>query len=398
MTWTYVLRPREIEGFIRCRRQWDLSASVRQGYRPSLPPPFEFDKAVYCALAAYYLPAMDEWDRAIVRPLALRGFLRSMGEDRAAHEAVQPFTAEVERDFADHIALGETVLGHYLDWAMQVDDFASVFADHALWAHIADPDAPGNELGTPDRRPVRYFARLDQLFSDDDDQWWAVEHRVVPDRWSDEEELLGPSVALWNMWALEVSYPQLRLAGTVLNELRLDACAAAPRHDHGIGRPDIEVLDKRDMTGKRHPNYRRSPLTVGGDDCAPVVHDDSRSPAQDEILLQQGNEFVRRTYVGRSRRSISDVGRYMGRLAAEMVTAVRTPPDPAPQRCAACAYVAPCDAMNAGADPGPLLQRRFRRRPPDEFPEEQLRWSPARQRARSDLGDVGSGPATVRSN
>src|SRR5256885_13836089 len=87
MTWAYVLRPREMATFRRCRRAWDFGARIRRNFVPALPHRvFDFDKAVHDALAVYYFPAMDDWDRAIVRPLAIKGFLRSLEEDRARYE------------------------------------------------------------------------------------------------------------------------------------------------------------------------------------------------------------------------------------------------------------------------------------------------------------------------
>jgi len=40
---------------------------------------------------------MDDWDRAIVRPLALKGFLRSLEEDRARYEKSAPLTPSRRR-------------------------------------------------------------------------------------------------------------------------------------------------------------------------------------------------------------------------------------------------------------------------------------------------------------
>jgi len=91
MTWAYVLRPREMATYRRCRRAWDFGARIRQNYIPALPPRvFDFDKAVHDALAVYYFPAMDDWDRSIVRPLALKGFFRSMEGTGCATRHRQP--------------------------------------------------------------------------------------------------------------------------------------------------------------------------------------------------------------------------------------------------------------------------------------------------------------------
>ena len=77
MDWTLVLRPGEMAAFRACRRAWDLGARMRQNYVPNVAPQvFDFDKAIHAGLAVYYFPAMDDWNRSIVRPLALKGFHR----------------------------------------------------------------------------------------------------------------------------------------------------------------------------------------------------------------------------------------------------------------------------------------------------------------------------------
>ena len=79
-------------------------------------------------LAVYYFPAMDDWNRAIVRPLTLKGFERSMRETRASHEKWAPLTPEQEKTFEDNLVLGQAMLNNYFVWAAALDDFDSVFA------------------------------------------------------------------------------------------------------------------------------------------------------------------------------------------------------------------------------------------------------------------------------
>ncbi|TMI71727.1 MAG: hypothetical protein E6H05_12155, partial [Bacillati bacterium ANGP1] len=140
MTWAYVLRPREMATYRRCRRAWDFGARIRQNYTPALPPRvFDFDKAVHDALAVYYFPAMDDWDRSIVRPLALKGFFRSLEEDRVRYETQAALTAEQEEEWDEAMERGEAMLNGYFAWAAPLDTFASIFSDQEFWAPIPDP-------------------------------------------------------------------------------------------------------------------------------------------------------------------------------------------------------------------------------------------------------------------
>jgi hypothetical protein len=78
-----------------------------------------------------------------------------MHEQRSNYEKRRPLAAEQQRQFVAHLALGERMLQHFFAWAAQLDDFASIFADHEFWAPIPDPDNPGHELVSPGSRNVR---------------------------------------------------------------------------------------------------------------------------------------------------------------------------------------------------------------------------------------------------
>lgn len=86
MSVNFVVRPWERRLFQRCRRAWDLGARGRQGYEPTEPVRvFDFGEAIHDALDVYYFPGMWDWNRAIVRPLAVKGFEKSMRRQRDAY-------------------------------------------------------------------------------------------------------------------------------------------------------------------------------------------------------------------------------------------------------------------------------------------------------------------------
>ena len=201
-----------------------------------MPAAFDFDAAVHAGLAVYYFPAMDDWSRSIVRPLALEGFRRAMREDRAAYEALATIDARLESDYARWSRLGDLVLHRFFAFAAAFDDFDSVLAEDDLWVPVPDPDHPGSELGTRDGRPIRYLCRLDQLIADPDDEWWVVDHRLAWGRWATDDDLLGEQRTVRTLWALETAYPQIHVAGTVHNELLITADADAATAVRGCRR------------------------------------------------------------------------------------------------------------------------------------------------------------------
>ena len=221
MGWTLTLRSAELEEFRRCPRAWDIGSRNRQNYVPIVPREvIDFGRAIRDALAVYYFPAMDDWNRMIVRPLALHAFRRKVKEHRASQEARRSLDAAEIALWTRYSAYGERLLERYFAWCATVDDFESVLSDHELRAPIPDPFVAGRDLVAPDGRALRYVSRLDQLIAEGD-ELWIVRHRLA-DGWAQGRGLLDDWLGISQAWAAEICHPQLRIAGNIYNELRVD--------------------------------------------------------------------------------------------------------------------------------------------------------------------------------
>ena len=365
----------------RCRRAWDFGARLRQDYVPIVADQvFDFDLAMHAGLATYYFPAMDDWDRSIVRPLAIKAFQRAMLEHLAHYESAATLSDEDGRAFDQAYDRGEAILNGYFAWAAPIDTFASIFSDQEYWAPIADPANPGSDLVDPAGREMRYLGRLDQLFSDHNDEYWIAQHRMVTE-WEDDDQLLLDGDGIADLWATEATYPQLHIAGIVYNELRmeveLDVDAALEQFN--------PRADGRTMRRPRHIHTRRSPMS-------PSVEADST----DEIVRRETGEWFRRTYVRRGRPSVQAIGLAIAAQAAESVRpGLPIYPSPAPDNCSGCLFRAPCIALNEGLDAEPILAASYRHRTPEEGEEERLRWSIGRAQTRASMSGRDSKPATV---
>jgi hypothetical protein len=391
MPWTIILRPREMDTFRACRRAWDFGARIRQNYVPRKPPQvFDFDKAVHDGLAVYYYPAMDDWSRAIVRPVAMQGFIRSMQTGRALYERSRPLTPDQERDYDEHLELGKAVLNGYFHWVAGVDDVESILSDHDVWVPVLDPDGdtPESELARPDLRPVRYLGRIDALVSDTNDEYWLVEHRVVRGGFHAIEELMDDPLGLTHIWGLEFAYPQLWVSGIIYNELLVDAFHNRVGEDV-VSDEEIVEIDKRHMQGARHMHTRRGPrdpLAYPEEMEAPK----SAAPRDieyDEVVDQIGNEAFRRTVIRRGRHGVRKAGQ---RLSADAIQMVMEEPEIYPtednQVCATCVFVEPCVAMSSGQDISGIMAAGFRVRDEAEsLEEESMRWSAARKGASASM-------------
>lgn len=348
MSWTFVLRSTELQDFRRCRRAWDYGATVRQRLVPHRTSSAQhFDGAIRAALAAYYLPAMDDWSRAIVRPLAMKAFDRWMSATRIARELIATLTADEYGMHETDVTVGHALLNNYFAWAAGIDDFDSIFADHEVWAPIPDPVQPDRDIGTVDGRPVRYLCRVDQLIGDADDEFWLVDHRLSTSGWADADSLMADDLVLSHCWALQAVYPQLVLAGTVTNELRLEGQLEAP--------PPREVVERdvRHMAGPRHANFARSPISPDDRILADLMPE---AVGIDRIVEQQDNGLFRRTVIRRSQASI----RRAGAAVAADAQAMQRPdlvvgPTFSDATCPGCAFRRPCDAMESGGDVAAVL-------------------------------------------
>lgn len=351
MTWTYTVRPSELVEFRRCRRAWDLSAQARQAYAPRVgSPATDFDRAIHEGLAVYYFPAMGDWKRSIVRPLAIKGFERRMMQGWTGENPGSGGPPEDER-----IEAGRALLNGYFAWAEEIDDFDSLLVDHDVWAPIPDPGLPEHDLGTSDGRAIRYLGRIDQLVGEPNDEFWTVTHRLVEGDWIGDDELLDDEVALADSWAAQIDFPQLLLAGTIVNELLIDwpiYSAKAPE----LGE------DEWDMSRPRHLNSFRSPMTP----TARVASQTAADAAEmGHIERRQQEGRLRRTVVRRSQAALARAGKRVGLDVQEMQGADLSLTPTFSDHCAVCAFRAPCDAMEAGTDWRAVLEDGYFRRDED---------------------------------
>ncbi len=380
MNWTYIVRPGELLAFRRCRRAWDLEAHARQAYAPRRKAPgSDFDRALHEGLAVYYFPAMGDWKRSIVRPLAIKGFERRMLQ---AGEGPGPGAGRLPGGGAGNgasaeagLEAGRSLLTRYFAWAEKLDDFDSLLVDHDVWAAIPDPRRPQEDLGTPDSRPIRYLGRIDQLMSSPDDEFWTVSHRLVEGGWTSDDALLDDQVALADSWALQIDFPQVLVAGTVVNELRTDWALEAM---------EAPVLDDDDwdMSGARHLNFRRSPISP---EARLAFQDAAEAAEMGNIERREEEGGFRRTVIRRSQAALARAGAQVGADVLEMQgSELSVSPTFSDQHCPSCLFKGPCDAMEAGGDWRALLERDYFRRDED-WEEMSLRRPPGSLGRRASL-------------
>ncbi len=327
--------------FKRCRRQWDFASPRRRGLEPAetyeLPT---LTVAFKDALAVYYYPGTWDWQHELKQSLVHKAMRRSLEEAGALEE----------------LADGTTMVDRYDEWASTVDDFAPVKIDHDIAALVRDPDDPELGLSTPDGFGVTYTCRVDLLAVDAADEYWVVRHQIV-DGWRPVEQLVLDEEAAAACWAWEQDYIGMEIAGTIHNEIRVDAQSESP-------------ADEPDAMGRRVAVAQHEP-SGGGRSIPQHVRVAARESRPTGGRIEQRTAGpLRRTRIRRSRDEIATAGSLMAAEALEMINAPATYPTPG-SHCLACEFRPPCLMMYEGADPGPTLAAHFHRRS-DDAPKPRL--------------------------
>lgn len=327
----YRIRAADRIAFKQCRRAWDLGSRNRQNYEPVDDREPDLGRALHDALAVYYFPGMWEWNRVIVQPLVHQALDRSLDAQSDVDEQLR--------------TRGHALLDAYAAWAPAVDTFTPLMVEADVEANIPDPAEPGRELATPDGDVIRYADRVDLLAIDDDDIYWAVQHRLVTEDWAEQEDLLIDERTIAWCWAWSLHYLGMRVAGTIFNEVRLV--------DEGWA--DTAPVLAAPLAGQR-AGHRRMYVRA--------------AELPRERVRMEGTDAFRRTRIVRSDAELAAAGRDVAAEArAATDPAVDVYPSPAPELCGRCAYRPPCLVMTEGGDPAQVLASEYTVRDP-EFVEE----------------------------
>jgi len=367
---SFVVTAAERASFHRCRRQWDFGAGTRQNLeplgRPAVP---DLDRAIRDALAVYYFPGMWDWDRGVRLPLVMQELERALARQRGQGRQ----TAE-DGAWQQHLAVGRALLASYFERAPEADRFAPVLVEADFEANVLDPDRPEAGLVTAAGKAIRYGGRIDLMVVDASDAYWIVRHRVVDADWSPTESLVADEEALAACWAWEQFYIGMAITGTVYNELRRPSADAI---GSGGYRQRLAAWPRRWLRSRavRRAAVRQHEPSGGGRSIPQHrrMYVRARQPARIEPVEQRIDDGFRRTWLRRSAADVTAAGRRLGADVAEMIRGdLDVFPEPGPDKCPACPYLAPCQAMSAGQDARPLLLAGYRDRPPQSPAEGRL--------------------------
>jgi hypothetical protein len=215
--------------------------------------------------------------------------------------------------------------------------------------------------------PIRYQGRVDLLAGDEHDRYWVVAHRLV-DRFASADELLLDEELVAAGWALERFYPGMRIAGTIHNELRPTGDPAG-RDLPAVGRRPTPSRFLRRRRSRRHERGIPQHEASGGGRSLPYARRGAvRAGLPDPavVVAGEGDGRFRRTRIPRDRAELEAAGARLAAEALDMVDpGLRLYPNPAPEHCGSCQFVAPCLAIERGGDLRAVLAAAYRDRGPD---------------------------------
>jgi hypothetical protein len=252
-----------------------------------------------------------------------------------------------------------------------VDRFSPVQVETAFEVNLPDPAGGERELVLADGRPIRYRGRVDLLAGDERDRYWVVAHRLVG-RFGTADDLLLDEELVAAGWAMERFYPGIRIAGTIHNQI-LDPTGDPDRPANlpvGMDKPPPKAAPRRSLRRRSRRNKRGIPQheASGGGRSLPYARRGAaraRPPDPAPVRTQGGGAF-RRTTIARDRAELEAMGARLAAEALDMVDpGLRLYPNPAPEHCGGCPFVAPCLAMGRGQDVGAVLEAGYRDRGPE---------------------------------
>jgi hypothetical protein len=248
------------------------------------------------------------------------------------------------------------------------------------------PAGGDGELVLPDGRPIRYQGRVDLLAGDEHDRYWVVAHRLV-DRFGAADDLLLDEELVAACWAMERFYPGMRIAGTVHNELLRPAVPPVGT-DRAAPRAGPRRFGRRRL--RRHERGLPQHEASGGGRSLPYARRGvgPRRPDSAQVCSEGDGQF-RRTRILRGPAELAAMGARLAAEALDMVEpGLRLYPNPAPEHCGSCRFVAPCLAVERG-DVRAVLEAAYRDRGPERIEPGRLgnaTWSMGRGAAPPRLG------------
>lgn len=332
--------------FNSCRRRWDLTSILRQGYRPhDMPLPLEFGICMHVGYQTFYDPmfqnvdidmrlAMAQAKMLEALDLMRQRYLKDVGKEALDDQQMESYLWEKD--------MGPKMLQLYAMYSKEWDKDLKVIGVEEDW------EVP---LGfSIDGVPVVFRFRTDLRAEDGDGLQWLIDHKTTARMSESVDHLqLDPQMGkyLWGLRAL--GHPAV---GAIYNE-QYKGYPAPPARLKQPRKGLIFSTNKQlDTT---YDLYMQTLIEVG----EPI------EPYQEflDYLKSSGavKQWVRRTKIVRNQHELDAVGQMILDNTLDMLDEPRIYPDPTKFKCDWCMVRKVCLAMNDGSDWQWILDNQYRK-------------------------------------
>lgn len=239
-----LLRTSERAAFKRCQQRWYWG--FREGLKPNgtEKQPLWFGTGFHLAFAEWYIPGSERGRDP------RETWAEYVGESR---ETVRLYNAEGEAEFENALALGTSMLGHYLDTYGDDPDWRMIAPEQTFRVYIEDPDEPGKTL-------LVYVGTFDGIYQNvKTGKYWILEHKTASQIITKHlvlDDQAGSYLLVGNM-VLEELGIAAKVTGIMYNFLAKRKASDKPRDDQG------RYLNKDGSVSKVQPakTLQREPVT-----------------------------------------------------------------------------------------------------------------------------------------
>lgn len=354
--------------FKKCRRRWDFTSPLAMHLEPStkyfgVTWPLQFGSLIHTALEEYYSPLLrrdpvevflTEWDVFV----------------RDVRSVAPEYYEEYEHEFAEHLELGQCMLGAYKEYAERNDNFEVIATEHDFFIPLGFEDVDPRDGVI---KPVYYVGRMDMIYQSNVTGHYGLKDHKTASR-IDEEFFLKLEMdeqCTSYLWAAQreaeiYDLPYTKINDIIYNVLR-KACIKPPT-----------VLSSGFLSVDRQNESTTAELfeqEIQKRNLFEWFNSNLKAQGYLEWLKEEGDRrFFIREPVKRNPYEIEELGRRVIHEAKDMLNALNAAeaneedaphilyPNPTGEwYCKVCPFRAPCLAMNDGSDWKGMLEENYQK-------------------------------------
>lgn len=364
----------DVRQFLSCRRAWDFSSVLRQGYEPS-PTPIHFlvGRAVHFGMYAWY-------EEGVHPAYAYQQFINKHIEEHEPELRIP----DPESRRLQQINIGLRVCDNYYKWVTGLDNpdegWTTISNEPTFHLPMFNPeghmsrritmggrfdrmarwDGPRTETRMPGSIWIWEFKTTSR---EPDKDWMDLDNQVTTYCYA-AEKIIGLPVAGIHFRFMKKKFPEKphRIRqGTQLSRA-INSGAQGVNTTYDLYVEAIDELAHEQLSEKFGPEPPEPILLRRVQDLK-----DEYDDVLNQLATRGWDEYFMTFDVRKTPIEIENATRDLWQLGLEMCRpTVKIYPSPEWMKCRFCSFREPCMMLNAGKDPASLLHHTYGRRDPNE--------------------------------